>query len=192
MIAVVNYEAGNIRSVMNALSRQGVEALLTDDHDDLKAADKVIFPGVGEAFTAMSHLKRKGLDRVIPTLRQPVLGICVGLQLMCARSEERNTTGMGIFPVSVLQFPPEDKVPHIGWNNFSKVGGSILQGISTAEDLYYVHSYYAELGEDTAATCDYIRPFSAVMERENFYGVQFHPEKSGSVGARVLKNFLKL
>ena len=192
MIAVIDYEAGNIRSVLNALARQGVEAQLTADHDVLRSADKVIFPGVGEASSAMRHLQAKGLDQLIPTLTQPLLGICVGLQLMCAHSEEGDTPGLGIFPVSVKRFPPEDKVPHIGWNNFSRAAGQLLQNIDPDEDMYYVHSYYAETGSDTCGLCDYILPFSATLERDNFFAVQFHPEKSGRPGARVIENFLKL
>ncbi len=192
MIAILNYEAGNVRSVQNAFARLGVETLLTDDHKVIRQADKVIFPGVGEAGAARANLDAKGLDQLIPTLTQPVLAVCVGLQLLCERSEESDTPGLGIFPVEVRRFPPTDKVPHMGWNNCVTVGGRLFAGISPQDDLYFVHSYYAETGPHTTAQADYSVPFSAAMERDNFLAVQFHPEKSGPVGARLIQNFLDL
>lgn len=192
MIAVLKYNAGNIRSVLNALARLGVEAELTDDPDRLRAADKVIFPGVGEAGSAMAYLRDRGLDQVLRGLQQPVLGICLGLQLMCRHSEEADTEGLNIFDVGVKLFPPKQKVPHMGWNNFVEVLGPLFKGLSADVDMYYVHSYWAEMGLDTVAIGNYIQPFSAALQKNNFYAVQFHPEKSGTVGAQLLKNFLSL
>ena len=192
MIAIIKYNAGNISSVRNALTRAGYNSVITDNETEILNADKVIIPGVGEAGSAMNYLKEKGLDRLICSLQQPVLGICLGLQLMCLVSEEANTQCMGIFNAIVRKFPPTDKVPHTGWNNFSSLKGDIFNGIKTDDDVYYVHSYYAELSPDTIAVCDYILPFSAAMQKKNFYATQFHPEKSAKVGAIILKNFLKL
>lgn len=192
MIAIVKYNAGNIKSVRNALTRLGYESIITDDPRELIAADKVIFPGVGEAGTAMSYLKERGLDMTIRSLRQPVLGICLGLQLMCKSSEEADTECLGIFDSEVRLFPPVDKIPHMGWNNFLTMKGDLFKGINTADDVYYVHSYYAEISSGTTATCDYILPFSAAMNRDNFYATQFHPEKSAMVGEKILRNFLTL
>lgn len=192
MIAVLKYNAGNIQSVKNALSRLGYESIITDKKEELMQADKVIFPGVGEAKTAMTYLTDKGLDQVIRELKQPVLGICLGLQLMCKHSEEGNTPCLGIFDVEVKKFPPNDKVPHIGWNNLASSSGSLFEGIPVENDLYFVHSYYAELSSATIATCDYIRPFSAAMQKNNFYATQFHPEKSAFIGEEILRNFLKI
>jgi len=184
MIAILKYNAGNTTSVKNALSRLGYSCTITDDATTIKHADKVIFPGVGEASSAMTHLKKQGLDQVIPNLTQPVLGICLGLQLMCQYSEENETPGLGIFSSMVRLFPPQEKVPHMGWNTLSSLKSSLFKGISTKDDLYFVHSYYAEITLDTIAKGDYILPFSAAMQRDNFYATQFHPEKSGSVGAQ--------
>lgn len=192
MIAILNYEAGNVRSVQNAFLRLGVETKLTDDHEEIRQAEKVIFPGVGEAAAARYHLDQKGLDQLIPTLTQPVLGICVGLQLLCERSEERDTPGLGIFPLQVRRFPATEKVPHMGWNNFYSVGGPLFWNILPEENVYFVHSYFAELGAETRAAVQYSSTFSAALERDNFYAVQFHPEKSGPTGAKVLRNFLAL
>lgn len=192
MIAVLKYNAGNIRSVLNALGRLGVEAELTDDPAKLASADKVIFPGVGEAGSAMRYLRERNLDEAIRNLRQPVLGICLGLQLLCQHSEEGDTEGLGIFSQQVRLFPPREKVPHMGWNNLQAPQGSLFRDLPVEADYYFVHSYCAELGPDTAATCDYIEPFSAALVRDNFYAVQFHPEKSGAEGARLLQNFLSL
>jgi glutamine amidotransferase len=192
MIAIVKYNAGNIRSVQNALSRLGYESTITDDKEEIRKAEKVIFPGVGEASSAMKYLREKGLDKLIISLEQPVLGICLGLQLMCRHSEEGNTDCLNIFDSDVLLFPGVDKVPHMGWDNFFSVKGELFRGISVTEDVYYVHSYYPGICSFTTATCDYILPFSAAMNRGNFYATQFHPEKSAGVGERILKNFLEL
>jgi glutamine amidotransferase len=187
MIAIVKYNAGNIRSVKNALSRLGYESIITDNSEELKRADKVIFPGVGEASSAMDYL-----DKLIVTLKQPVLGICLGLQLMCRLSEEGGTECLGIFDSVVRKFPLTDKVPHMGWNNFESFKGDLFKNITLNDDVYYVHSYYAEKCSDTIAVCNYILPFSAAMKRNNFYATQFHPEKSASIGNTILKNFLEL
>lgn len=192
MIAIIKYNAGNIQSVQNALNRLGYKSVLTDDRNTIFSAEKVIFPGVGEASTAMQYLNKKRLDELIPTLNQPFLGICLGLQLMCKSTEEGNTTCLGIFDTDVKLFPPEDNVPHMGWNNFDTLDGQLLNGISKNDDVYYVHSYYAEQCCNTTATCHYIKPFSAVLQKDNFYATQFHPEKSAEVGEQILKNFLEL
>ena len=193
MIAIVKYNAGNIRSVMNALHRLGVEALVTDDPELLREADKVIFPGVGEASSAMRYLRERELDQVLKNLHQPFLGICLGLQLMCKHSEEGDTECLGIFTENVKRFPSgKEKVPHMGWNNCSTLKGPLFEGISTEDDFYFVHSYYAELGSQTTAECDYILPFSAALQQDNFHAVQFHPEKSADAGQQLIKNFLQL
>ncbi len=192
MIAIIKYNAGNIRSVQNALNRLGYESIITDDKTEILSADKVIFPGVGEASSAMKYLKEKGLDKVILSIEKPMLGICLGLQLMCNHSEEGDTKCLGIFNTDVKKFPPKEKVPHIGWNSFSEVKGPLFKGVKTSEDVYYVHSYYAEKNEQTVAACDYIKPFASAMQHDNYYATQFHPEKSADVGTRILKNFLTL
>lgn len=192
MIAIVKYNAGNIRSVQNALSRIGYESIITDDPDTLGGADKVIFPGVGEAKSAMSYLKAKGLDKVIQSLKQPVLGICLGLQLMCESSEEGRTSCLGIFPNKVKKFQGNAIIPHMGWNNFEETKGSLFKKIAPTENVYFVHSYYAEIGQYTTAVCNYIQPFSAALEKDNFYATQFHPEKSADIGTLIMKNFLAL
>jgi glutamine amidotransferase len=192
MIAIIRYNAGNIKSVQNALTRLGFESIITDDPAELNDADKVIFPGVGEASSAMQYLRARGLDNTIRSLKQPVLGICLGLQLMCRFSEEANTGCLGIFDSDVRLFPPVDKIPHMGWNNFLTMKGDLFRDISPDDDVYYVHSYYAEISACTSATCDYILPFSASMARDNFYATQFHPEKSAAVGEKILRNFLEL
>jgi glutamine amidotransferase len=192
MIAIVKYNAGNIKSVKNALTRLGFESIITDNPDELLKADKVIFPGVGEASSAMTYLKERGLDKTIISLRQPVLGICLGLQLMCRHTEERDTECLGIFDTDVKLFPPVDKIPHMGWNNFFTLRGDLYKGISLDDDVYYVHSYYPEISACTSATCDYIVPFSASMQSENFYATQYHPEKSAGVGEKILQNFLEI
>lgn len=192
MIAVIKYNAGNIRSVENALHRLGYRCIITDDRMAIRNAEKVIFPGVGEAGSAMKYLKERGLDEVIKSLTQPVLGICLGLQLMCRRSQEGDTECMNIFDADVHLFPRTDKVPHMGWNNFLSLKGELFEGISPEDNVYYVHSYYAEISSRTTATCEYILPFSAAMGKDNFYATQFHPEKSSAVGERILKNFLDL
>ncbi len=192
MIAIIKYQAGNIRSVQNALTRLGQKSTITDDPEEIMRAQKVIFPGVGEASSAMYYLKEKKLDALIPALKQPVLGICLGLQLMCMSSEEGPVACMEIFDTIVKKFPPDGIVPQMGWNNFETISGVLLQDVALTEDVYYVHSYYAEVCDDTTAVCNYILPFSAAMQKENFYATQFHPEKSGLVGERILQNFLNL
>ena len=192
MIAIVKYNAGNITSVRNALTRLGYESTITDDPAELIKSEKVIFPGVGEASSAIHYLAERGLDKTIVSLKQPVLGICLGLQLMCRYSEEGDTKCLGIFDADVRLFPPVDKIPHMGWNNFLTLKGDLFKGISADDDLYYVHSYYAEISSDTIATCNYIVPFSAAMNKDNFYATQFHPEKSAVTGEEILKNFLEL
>ena len=192
MIAVIKYNAGNIRSVANALSRLGQECVITDNKKDIYNADRVIFPGVGEAGSAMRYLRERQLDKVIKALKQPVLGICLGLQLMCRYSEEGDTECLCIFDSDVRKFPKSDIVPHMGWDNFSSVEGALFEGIKTEDDVYYVHSYYPEISSCTIAVCDYIVPFSAAMRKDNFYATQFHPEKSASAGELILKNFLEL
>ncbi len=192
MIAIVKYNAGNIRSVSNALNRLGFENIITDDPDEIINADKVIFPGVGEAGSAMRYLKKRGLDRTMISLTRPVLGICLGLQLMCHHSSEGNTKCLGIFDAEVKLFPPLDKIPHMGWDNFITLEGGLFSGINPEDDVYYVHSYFAELSDYTTAICDYIVPFSAAMGRNNFYATQFHPEKSAGIGEKILLNFLNL
>lgn len=192
MIAIVKYNAGNILSVKNAIERLGYSSIVTDDETILKLAEKVIFPGVGEASSAMKYLKEKGLDEVIKNLTQPVLGICLGQQLLCKFSEEGNTECLGVFDATVKKFEPKLKVPHMGWNNISKLNSELYNGISADENFYFVHSFYAEICQETTAVCDYIVPFSASMQKHNFYATQFHPEKSSSEGERLLLNFLKL
>lgn len=194
-VAIVKYNAGNIYSVIHALQRLGVDPILTDDPTVLAQADKVIFPGQGEASTAMTYLRKHGLDKVIRELRQPVLGICIGQQLMCRHSEEGDVDCLGIFDADVRRFQPNrhaDKVPHMGWNTLTDTKSALFEGFRGDEYVYFVHSYYVPLCNDTAATTDYILPFSAAMQRDNFYATQFHPEKSGSVGEQILRNFLKL
>jgi glutamine amidotransferase len=192
MIAVIKYNAGNIRSVENALNRIGYECMITDDHEQIKKADKVILPGVGEASSAMAYLKSKGLDTLLKSLKQPVLGICLGQQLMCNYSDEGSTDCLGIFDTMVKLFPPKELVPQMGWNNLSKLKEPLFKGITENENVYFVHSYYAELCKETAAVCDYILPFSAALQKDNFFATQFHPEKSGKTGETILKNFLSL
>ena len=184
---------------MYALDRLGANYLLTDDETEICSADKVIFPGVGEASTAMAYLRQRGLDKLIPLLKQPVLGTCVGMQLMCRYSEENDTTCMGIFDIDVRRFPsrrgdgePGFKVPHTGWNNIHSLQGPLTAGLPENAYVYFVHSYAADVCPETTAICDYVRPFSAMLHRDNFYAVQFHAEISGNVGQQILENFLKL
>lgn len=192
MIAIVKYNAGNIGSVKNALHRLDCECIITDDPKELNQAEKVIFPGVGEAHSAMEYLKQKQLVETIKGLQQPVLGICLGLQLMCSYSEENDTECLGIFKNKVKLFPATDIVPHMGWNNFDALRNQLFRGVKTKDDVYYVHSYYAERSQQTIATANYILPFSAALQQDNFYAVQFHPEKSAAVGEQILTNFLSL
>lgn len=192
MIAIIDYVAGNVKSVQNAVEKLGFDTIITSDFEEIKNAEKVIFPGVGEASTAMNYLKKLRLDELIPTLKQPFLGVCLGQQLLCNFSEEGNTKCLGVFDLNVKEFPATDIVPHMGWNNLQKMSGDLFDGISVDENFYFVHSYYCEIGENTTSECDYILPFSATLQKDNFYGTQFHPEKSGAVGAKILENFLKL
>jgi len=192
MIAIIKYNAGNIRSVENAVKRLGYDCIITGNADKIRTAGKVIFPGVGEASSAMNYLKNNKLDTLIKSLKQPVLGICLGQQLMCKYSDEGSTACLGIFDASVKKFPPNELVPHIGWNNLENIKGELLKGINTNDDVYFVHSYYSEICENTTAVCNYIVPFSAAMQKDNFYATQFHPEKSAEVGEKILKNFLEL
>ena len=192
MIAIIKYNAGNVRSVKNAIERLGYECIITDDKDVILSASKVIFPGVGEASTAMKYLKDSELDKTIKSIKNPVLGICLGLQLMCNSSEEGNTECLGIFNTDVKRFENNDIVPHMGWNTLMNIQGELFEEMSTEDAFYFVHSFYAKICPDTKAECDYILPFSAVLNKNNFYATQFHPEKSGSVGELLLKNFLKL
>ena len=199
-VAIVKYNAGNVYSVVNALRRLGIEPVLTDDAEQLKAADKVLFPGQGEASGAMAYLKARRLDELIRDLRQPVLGICIGQQLLCRHSEEGDTDCIGVFDADVKRFQPqrhEDKVPCMGWNELKIENGKlkinpILQGLGEHPYVYFVHSYYVPVCEETIATADYILPYSASMHKDNFYACQFHPEKSGKVGEQILRNFLSL
>lgn len=194
-VAIVKYNAGNIYSVDYALKRLGITPVVTADPEQLQKADKVIFPGVGEAFTTMQYLRETGLDRVICSLRQPVLGICLGMQLMCRFSEEGNTPCLGIFDTEVKLFHPqkhEDKVPHMGWNTLTNVKSKLFDDGLENKFVYFVHSFYVLVNEHTAAVTDYIQPFSAALNKANFYATQFHPEKSGKVGEAILKNFLNI
>lgn len=196
-VAIVKYNAGNICSVLNALKRLGVEPLLTDDAEQLMKADRVLFPGQGEASNAMHYLKEHGLDKVIVNLKQPLLGICIGQQLLCQHSEEGDVDCLGVFNTDVRRFCPtlhEQKVPHMGWNtiNPTSMASPLLKGISENDFVYFVHSYYVPLCSETIAACDYIHPFSAALQKDNFYATQFHPEKSGTVGERIIKNFLEI
>ena len=192
MIAIVDYNAGNVRSVLNALHRLGAEAEVTADSDLLKKADRVIFPGVGNAKPAMQNLREKGLDKILLELTQPFLGICLGMQLMCSHSEEGDTSCLGIFPERVKRFEADKRVPHMGWNELVEMKGPLFEGLRDRSDVYFVHSYFAELGSDTSAKSEYGIQFTAGLQRDNFYGVQFHPEKSGEAGAQILSNFLKI
>ncbi len=192
-IAVVKYNAGNVESIRNALARLNVEPILTDDAEILKSADKVIFPGVGEASTAMRFLREKNLDEAIKNLTQPVLGICLGMQLLCEFSEENSTECLGIFPYRVKKFVSADlKVPQIGWNTISDLKSPLFADVPEHSFVYFVHSFYVELGAETTAVCEYGMNFSAAVRHENFYAVQFHAEKSSAVGERILENFLRI
>ena len=191
-IAIIDYGAGNVQSVLFALERLGFEGNVTNDWITIKSADKVIFPGVGEASSAMKMLQESGLDVLIPTLKQPVLGICLGMQLMCKHSEEGSTNGLGIFDVNVVKFSQEVKVPQMGWNTIYNLKTPLFEGIKENEFMYLVHSFYASLSENTIATTNYEHEYSTALKRDNFFGVQFHPEKSGIFGEQILKNFLNL
>jgi glutamine amidotransferase len=194
-IVIIQYNAGNIQSVLYALERIGVSAIVTDRADLIQTADKVIFPGVGEASTAMQYLKERNLDTLISDLKQPVLGICLGMQLMCKHSTENNTPCMGIFDEQVQLFSSSDskiKVPQMGWNNIHHLKTNLFTGVPEDSYAYFVHGYYATIGTQTIATTDYIQPYSAALQKDNFYGVQFHPEKSAIIGEQILKNFITI
>jgi len=191
-IVIINYGAGNIQSIMFAIERLGFKAVLSNNPDEIKAADKVIFPGVGEASSAMFKLRESGLDSLIPQLKQPVLGICLGMQLMCNSSEEGNTKGLGIFDIDVVKFSNSVKVPQMGWNQIYDLKSDLFKGISENEFMYLVHSFYAPKCDEAIATTNYDVEYASALQKDNFYGTQFHPEKSGDVGERILENFLKL
>lgn len=193
-IAIIKYNAGNVASVMYALDRIGQNYQLTDDHEQIKKADKVIFPGVGEASTAMAYLKEKGLDEVIKGLKQPVLATCIGMQLLCKHSEEGNVDCIGVFDVEVKKFISKDlKIPHVGWNSIVQKGENpLMKGLKEEEFVYFVHSFYAPVNQYTTAVCEYEQPFSAMLQKDNFYAAQFHAEISGKAGEQILKNFLAL
>lgn len=200
-VVIVKYNAGNVQSVLYALERLGVEAVVTDDHEQIRSADKVIFPGVGEASTAMHYLRERKLDEVIKSLAQPVFGICLGMQLLCGHSEENNTDCIGVFEEKVKRFNMDAatlsyngtpfKIPQIGWNNIFNLKTNLFRNVPENAFIYLVHSYYASLGEHTVATADYISPYSAGLQKKNFYGVQFHPEKSAAAGEQILRNFIE-
>jgi glutamine amidotransferase len=200
-VSIIKYNAGNVQSVWFALQRLGVNAIVTDDHEQINSSDKIIFPGVGNAASAMEYLKEKKLDQLIVSLKQPVLGICLGLQLLCNFSEEGNTKCLGIFNADVRKFDEEVfqnknllryKIPHMGWNTISNLSSPLMNGIADNSFMYFVHSYFATLSAETIATTDYINPFSSAMHKNNFYGVQFHTEKSAEAGERILSNFLNI
>jgi glutamine amidotransferase len=191
-ITVIKYNAGNIQSVRIALERLGLTPEVTDDPDVISRSDKVIFPGVGEASSAMAYLKKRRLDDLLLNLKMPVLGICLGLQLMCHHSEENDTDCLGIFNSTVRRFPPKEKVPHMGWNKISNLKGSLFKDIPDGSYVYFVHSYFAEMTSGAIAGTDYILDFASALEEDNYFAVQFHPEKSGLIGEKILKNFLKL
>ncbi|MEE1963388.1 imidazole glycerol phosphate synthase subunit HisH [Allomuricauda taeanensis] len=189
-IVIIDYGAGNIQSIIFAIKRLGYDALLSHDSKEIQEADKVIFPGVGEASSAMAKLRSSGLDTLIPELEQPVLGICLGMQLMCHSSEEGNTQGLGIFNLDVKKFSNQVKVPQIGWNQITDLKTDLFKGIPDKSYIYLVHSFYAPLGQETIASSEYGLEYSAALQKENFYGVQFHPEKSSDIGSTILNNFL--
>ena len=192
-VAIVKYNAGNTASVANALRRSGLEPVISDDAETLRSAEKVIFPGVGEASTAMAYLGERGLDEVIRSLTQPVLGVCLGMQLLCASSEENETECLGLLPYRVRRFEGDGlKVPHMGWNSITNLSGPLFDGVTDGSHVYFVHGYYVEANEHATAMCDYGVRFSAAISHEKFYAVQFHTEKSGEIGERILENFLKI
>ncbi len=193
--AIIDYNAGNVQSVLFALQRLNAEAILTNDPTEIRSADKVIFPGVGEASSTMDYLRSEGLDQLIKSLKQPVLGICLGMQLLCEHSEEGDTPCIGVIPQVVRKFIPQQKdqkVPHVGWNSLNKIEQGFIPKNLEEEYVYFVHSYYVEIGEHTIGTCNYIQNFSAVLQKDNFYATQFHPEKSGKIGEQILNGFLEL
>lgn len=194
-VAIIKYNAGNVCSVINAVRRLGIEPVVTDNPDIIRKADCVLFPGQGEAAHTMKYLKAKGLDTLITSLTQPVMGICIGMQLMCKHSEEGDTDCLGIFDAEVKKFVSPDhefKIPHMGWNSISKLSGPLYKGIGEGQFVYFIHSFYVPQNDFSIATCDYIQPFCASLNKGNFYATQFHPEKSGSVGEKILQNFFML
>jgi glutamine amidotransferase len=193
-VAILQYNAGNIRSVFFALKRLGVEPIITNDIEELNKADRIIFPGVGEASSAMENLRENKLDNAIVNFKQPVLGICLGMQLLCKYSEEGNTDGLAVFNNNVKRFPKEKgyKIPHIGWNTISKLNSELYENLKENDYVYFVHSYYADVNENTNAVCNYILEYSAGLQKNNFYATQFHPEKSGDIGEKILQNFLNI
>ena len=191
-IVIINYGAGNIQSIQFALKRLGYEGILSNNIAEIQSADKVIFPGVGEASSAMKKLQESGLDKIIPSLKQPVLGICLGMQLMCNSSEEGKTKGLGIFDIDIIKFSNKVKVPQMGWNNIYNLKSSLFEGISENEYMYLVHSFYAPKCAEAIAFTNYETEYSSALQKDNFYGVQFHPEKSGKIGGQILSNFLNL
>ena len=191
-IVIIDYGAGNIQSIMFAIERLGYKATLSNNSNEISTADKVIFPGVGEASSAMEKLVESGLDTLVPNLKQPVLGICLGMQLMCKSTEEGNTSGLGIFDVDIIKFTPTVKVPQMGWNTIYNLQSSLFTGINENEYMYLVHSYYAPLCKEAIATTNYGAEYASALQKNNFYGTQFHPEKSGNIGEQILENFLKL
>lgn len=191
-IVIIDYGAGNIKSIQFAFKRLGVDAVLSNNPEEIKSADKVVFPGVGEASSAMKMLKESGLDTLLPTLKQPVLGICLGMQLLCKHTEEGDTDGLGVFQTNVKRFSNDVKVPQMGWNVIKELKSDLFKGINENEYMYLVHSYYAEHCEETIAKTDYGINYASALQHNNFYGVQFHPEKSSTAGAKILENFLAL
>lgn len=194
-VAIIKYNAGNIGSVENAVKRLGLEPIVTDNPEIIQKADRVIFPGQGEAHSTMEYLKAHKLDELIVNLKQPVLGICIGMQLLCRHSEEYNTDCLGVFDVDVKRFSPqkhEDKVPQMGWNTIEETKSPLFKGFEKPEFVYFIHSFYAPLSEFTIATTNYIQPYSSALHKDNFYATQFHPEKSGAVGERIIKNFFEI
>ncbi|HGY57019.1 MAG TPA: imidazole glycerol phosphate synthase subunit HisH [Caldithrix abyssi] len=191
-IVIIKYNAGNIRSVKMALQRLGFQSTVSDDPQIIRSADKVIFPGVGEASSAMAYLKEKGLAELIPQLTQPLLGICLGLQLMARRSAENDTKCLDIIPEDIRKFPAEGKVPHIGWNTIYNLRGPLFEDVPENSYVYFVHSYYLPLNKQGCAQTDYLAPFQSAVQKDNFFAVQFHPEKSGAAGEKILDNFLRL
>ena len=191
-LVIINYGAGNIQSIKFAIQRLGYEAILSNDVEEILAADKVIFPGVGEASSAMTKLRVSGLDKIVPELKQPVLGICLGMQLMCNSSEEGNTKGLGIFDIDVVKFSSSVKVPQIGWNEIYNLKSNLFEGVAEKEHIYLVHSFYAPLCNATIAEAEYDIKYTAALQKDNFYGTQFHPEKSSVIGEQILKNFLEI
>jgi glutamine amidotransferase len=191
-IVIIDYGAGNIQSIMFAIERLGYKATLSNNRNEISAANKVIFPGVGEASSAMEKLIESGLDTLVPNLKQPVLGICLGMQLMCKSTEEGNTSGLGIFDVDVIKFVPTVKVPQMGWNTIYNLQSPLFTGINENEYMYLVHSFYAPLCKEAIATTNYGVEYASALQKNNFYGTQFHPEKSGNIGEQILSNFFKL